>query len=246
MNNMKQNAEKLFLISIVILFFTIPCNIIAEEMVIQRSGDLPPWARKAAWKDEYFINAVGIAESIGSLESARQQAFYNGRKEIGSFCKIIDPNKLRIESVDIWEVINKDGTYTVYRWLRALRKDIEKEKKKFEKVSKGKSYFWHYFGSSLLTAGSFTMIGYGSYLRFSKNKDLYSQYQASTDVNEINSLRDQISDNNFLINFSLITGSILAGGAIAWLTYVIIVDSRQKVSIAIDPINRGALISFNF
>ena len=89
----------------------------------------PFWTEKSTYIEGEELKAVGIASNVLSREDGRQRAYENALVEIRNFFSTIG-SMPQIQTQIIFEEENKDGTFNVYRLLRADLHGIEK--KEFE------------------------------------------------------------------------------------------------------------------
>jgi hypothetical protein len=89
------------------------------------NNERPDWTERSSFTFADELYAVGIASHAASVEEGRQQAFENGKKELQNFAQIPSLHGVAIGTPRIYEERNADGTFTVFRLLKAALSELK-------------------------------------------------------------------------------------------------------------------------
>lgn len=107
---------------------------------VRESTSRPFWLDKASFLHDGFLFGVGIASRADNLVIGRQRAFEAGKRELQNYLPSTNIDRLTIETKDMYEEQNEDGSYTVYRLVmlplvgqpEAASMEFERQARKLE------------------------------------------------------------------------------------------------------------------
>jgi hypothetical protein len=101
---------------------------------LRESYSKPFWLDKAAFVHDGSVFAVGISQRSRTLTDGRLESFDRGKRELENFFNGNKLASIQVRTLDIYEEVNSDGTFNVYRLLSMLIPG-EKERIEQEKVA---------------------------------------------------------------------------------------------------------------
>ncbi len=84
---------------------------------VKESSSKPFWLEKVSFVHEGDIFAVGVSYRAHVIAQGRLEAFEAGKRELERFFNDSRPSLGEVRTVDLYEEVNLDGSFNVYRLL---------------------------------------------------------------------------------------------------------------------------------
>lgn len=98
--------------------FTVVLVVLSPKFALSDESSRPFWTQRSSYVEGQILYAVGVVSHAKTVETGRQQAWENGKKEINNFAQIMDLSGVDITTQMTFQERNKDGTVNVFRLLK--------------------------------------------------------------------------------------------------------------------------------